>query len=116
MRKRAVGAKLEATLECFDALKPDVFKALWLQKGEGVTGDRADDDSHQYQCFRLAPEKNSLRQVVPRDGVKTFGAATFGTVAKPHRQAMYNILYVHELRIRRLLYAPPSLPSALAAS
>ena len=100
MRKRSVAAKLEATLECFDALKPDAFKALWLQEGEGVTGDHADDDTHQYQCFRLAPVKNSLRQVVPRDSVKTIGAATFGTEKKPNRQAMYNILYVHELRLR----------------
>jgi len=103
MRKRSVAAKLEATLECFDALKPDAFKALWLQKGEGVTGDRADDDSHQFQCFRLAPYHGyRLYQVVPRHGIVTFGAATFGTEKKPNRQALYNVLYVHELRIRRL--------------
>lgn len=101
MRKRAVAAKLEATLECIDALQPDAINALWLQNGEGTTGDRADDTNVQFQCFRLAPDHGyRLLQVVPRDGIKTFGAATFGTEKKPKLQAMYNILYVHELRLR----------------
>ena len=97
MRRRTVAAKLPATLEGLGAVMDDAIKALWLENGEGTTND----NSHQFQCFRLTPcHGYLLHQVVPRHGVATFGAAVFGTEKKPKRQAMYNILFAHELRLR----------------